>query len=328
VVSFVAFGRDLANEYFPDSYSFAGAEPVIVQIGQASPGINAALEPGGAISGSVTSEATQAPLPGAYVCPKMGGFDGCVLVGPDGTYRASNLPATAGAVQFFGPDDSWAPEYWNNAALESAATLVTPSGGAGVAGINAALAAAIADPAPVLTGLSRADGPVDGGTSVTLTGTDLGGVTSVTFGGVAAATFTVRSTTRIVALTPPGAVGTVDVAVQGPSGVGSLADAYSYVGPPLPPAAPSFAVAGSSVTVTWTRLTGTDAGGLPVSYTAKLYASSGGTKSAKSCTVRAADTASGCSMSRLKAGSYWAEVTAVNAQGSAVSGRTGPVIVP
>jgi len=58
-------------------------------------------------------------------------------------------------------------------------------------------------PAPTLTSLSPASGPV--GTSVTLTGTNLTGVTSVSFNGTAASTFLVVSATSLTATVPAGA---------------------------------------------------------------------------------------------------------------------------
>jgi hypothetical protein len=69
---------------------------------------------------------------------------------------------------------------------------------------------------------------------VTVTGTDLGGATSVRFGS-AATSFTVVSPTTLVASVPPGpsAGATVDVTVTSPDGVSPqvAADRYTYVRP-------------------------------------------------------------------------------------------------
>ncbi|MFR9750408.1 IPT/TIG domain-containing protein [Nocardia sp. 004] len=83
---------------------------------------------------------------------------------------------------------------------------------------------------PTLTALVPTSGPAAGGTVVVLTGTNLFGATSVTFGGTPAA-FTVDSATQITATAPPGA-GTVGVTVTTPGGV-SNALLYTYV-PPAP----------------------------------------------------------------------------------------------
>lgn len=71
-------------------------------------------------------------------------------------------------------------------------------------------------PIPTVTGLNPASGPI--GTTVTITGTNFTGVTSVTFGGVSA-TFTVVSSTQITATVPAGTPpGVVDVRVTNAAG--------------------------------------------------------------------------------------------------------------
>ena len=68
---------------------------------------------------------------------------------------------------------------------------------------------------PAVTGLSPARGPTTGGTTVVITGTDLNGATSVEFGMVAAAGFTVDSVTQITATTPASMpAGPADVTVM------------------------------------------------------------------------------------------------------------------
>nr|WP_308343867.1 IPT/TIG domain-containing protein [Streptomyces sp. MK37H] len=82
--------------------------------------------------------------------------------------------------------------------------------------------------APTLTGISPATGPAAGGTTVTLTGTNLLGATAVSFGSTPASSFTVVSATQITAVAPPGAAGPVQITVTGPGGT-SNGVAYSYV---------------------------------------------------------------------------------------------------
>ncbi|MFE2179744.1 IPT/TIG domain-containing protein, partial [Streptomyces sp. NPDC059455] len=86
--------------------------------------------------------------------------------------------------------------------------------------------------APTLTGISPATGPVGGGTTVTLTGTNLLGATAVRFGAVNASSFTVVSATQITVVAPPGS-GTVQVTVTTPGGTSSGLS-YSYVAVPAP----------------------------------------------------------------------------------------------
>ncbi|WP_403022483.1 IPT/TIG domain-containing protein [Salinibacterium sp. GXW1014] len=82
---------------------------------------------------------------------------------------------------------------------------------------------------PIIWALSPAEGPVAGGTAVTIEGANLAGVTAVYFGGVEIADFTLVSSTQIVVFSPPGAVGTVDVVAEGP--YGSSTAPFSYVQP-------------------------------------------------------------------------------------------------
>ncbi|MET7551356.1 IPT/TIG domain-containing protein [Streptomyces sp. NPDC005078] len=89
-------------------------------------------------------------------------------------------------------------------------TVITPGGtGGGVAFQYVAL--------PTLTGVSPNQGPTTGGTTVTLTGTNLGDVTAVRFGATATA-FTVVSATQITATAPTGSAGAVQVTVTSPGG--------------------------------------------------------------------------------------------------------------
>jgi hypothetical protein len=86
--------------------------------------------------------------------------------------------------------------------------------------------------APSVTGISPASGPEAGGTTVTITGTDLLGTTDVKFGSTPATDVSVGGTAQITATAPPG-TGTVDVTVTTPSGTSATSDAdqYSYVAP-------------------------------------------------------------------------------------------------
>jgi hypothetical protein len=102
-------------------------------------------------------------------------------------------------------------------------------------------------PAPAVTGLSPTSGPAAGGTTVTISGSNLGGATAVAFGAAAATGFSVISPSQVTATAPAG-TGTVDVTVTTPGGTSptGTADRYTYAAPP-PPAAPVItAVAPSS----------------------------------------------------------------------------------
>jgi hypothetical protein len=87
---------------------------------------------------------------------------------------------------------------------------------------------------PVVTGVLPTKGPVSGSTSVTITGYNFAGATSVRFGG-SPASFTVTSATSVVAEAPPGPAGgaTVDVSVGNAQGSSPVvaADHYTYAAP-------------------------------------------------------------------------------------------------
>ena len=123
-------------------------------------------------------------------------------------------------------------------------------------------------PAPTVTSIGPTSGTTAGGTTVTITGTNLTGTTAVTFGGVPATSFTVVDANTIVAVVPAHAAGAVDVVITTPGG--SATTTYTYVTP-----APTLATVdptsgttagGTTVTITGTNFTGTTAvtfGGVP-----------------------------------------------------------------
>ena len=86
---------------------------------------------------------------------------------------------------------------------------VAVKGLAQVAGISAGgfHDVTLGEPLPLLTGVSPSGGPVGGGTSVNLTGSNLDGATSVRFGAGGASSFTVNSASSITAVAPPGRPG-------------------------------------------------------------------------------------------------------------------------
>lgn len=107
-------------------------------------------------------------------------------------------------------------------------SLVAPNGtGTGEIELSAEV-----QPAPTVTGLSVGSGSIVGGTEVTITGTDLNGTSAVEFGDLQASSYTVKSDTEIVAVSPPSAEpGPVDVAVTtnaGASGVNSRGNSFTY----------------------------------------------------------------------------------------------------
>ena len=85
-------------------------------------------------------------------------------------------------------------------------------------------------PAPTVTAVSPSAGPVAGGTSVTVTGSNLANATAVKFG-TTAGTVTADSADSITVTSPPGS-GTVDVTVTTGGGTSAISSADQFSYPP------------------------------------------------------------------------------------------------
>ncbi|WP_432982803.1 IPT/TIG domain-containing protein [Dactylosporangium sp. CA-233914] len=86
--------------------------------------------------------------------------------------------------------------------------------------------------APTVTAVSPADGPVAGGTEVTITGTDLTGATKVTFDGTAGTGLTVVSATSLKVTTPAHAAGDAPIVVTAPGGTSNNTEEFAYQAAP------------------------------------------------------------------------------------------------
>ncbi|MGX1976985.1 IPT/TIG domain-containing protein [Streptomyces kronopolitis] len=109
---------------------------------------------------------------------------------------------------------------------------------------------------PTLSTASPNQGPVSGGNTVVLTGSNFTGTTSVTFG-TTAATFTVLSPTQISAQAPASVPGAADVTVTAPGGSTTLPSSYFFVNAPtLAAVAPRSGplAGGNTVTLTGNHL--------------------------------------------------------------------------
>ena len=111
-------------------------------------------------------------------------------------------------------------------------TVTIPGGSSAISSAGQFSYALPAEAAPTVTSVGPNAGPTTGGTSVTITGSNLTGATMVRFGSTAARSFTVNSATQITAISPAGN-GKVDVIVTTPGGssASGSADQFSYTIP-------------------------------------------------------------------------------------------------
>ena len=119
---------------------------------------------------------------------------------------------------------------------------------------------------PTIQKITPRAGSTLGGNRVTIVGSGFTGATSVSFGSVAATSFSVQSDQEIVAVTPAEPVGNVDVSVVAPAGTTPAADpadfyTYSLKVPVIAAVTPSFgpAAGGTTVTITGKSFKGTTA---------------------------------------------------------------------
>jgi hypothetical protein len=142
----------------------------------------------------------------------------------------------------------------------SSITAVAPAGTLGTVNVTVTTPAGINPPvsadrfsylaAPTVKSLSAKKGPGAGGTTVTITGTNLEGATAVSFGTSAAESFTVYSSKSIAAVAPAGSA-TVDVTVTTAGGTSATVkgDEFEYT-PAVDAIEPDAGPAAGSTTVT------------------------------------------------------------------------------
>jgi Autotransporter beta-domain/Bacterial Ig-like domain (group 3)/IPT/TIG domain len=137
--------------------------------------------------------------------------------------------------------------------------VTTPAGTSGTTG--AGLYTYVAG-APTVTAINPANGPIAGGTAVTITGTNLLNATNITIGGNALTAVTVVDATTIKGTTPGHAAGAVNVAVTTPAGNGIGTNLFTYINPvSLAPTVTSVSpgtgvpAGGTTVTITGTNFT-------------------------------------------------------------------------
>jgi hypothetical protein len=149
--------------------------------------------------------------------------------------------------------------YPSGPAYDMASGLGTMNGGP----LAAKLCGSSTPVPPTVTKVAPSSGPVAGGTTVTITGTGLTGVTGVKFGTNPATNVTVVSDTSITAVSPAGTAGVSDVTVSAPSGTSNpvATDHFTYASgarPAVTGVSPTSgpATGGTTVIITGVNFTG------------------------------------------------------------------------
>ncbi len=169
-----------------------------------------------AVSG--LSPASGPPAGGTSITVSGSGFSGATAVYFGATKVTTTISVNAGGTQL---------------------TVKSPSGTSGASvnvqvvapgGESPVVTADLFTYGPTITSLSRTSGPLAGGTKVTIVGTGFTSVTSVKFGTTSAQSYTVSSSTSIIATSPAHAAGQVRISVTTAGGTSpaTSADLYTY----------------------------------------------------------------------------------------------------
>jgi hypothetical protein len=138
-------GPNWLEQWSKDSSTLAGAQSVSVKAGSTTAGVDAALLPGGEITGTVTAPGG-AGLPGicVYAVTRSGRTLAYASSGTGGAYVLAGLPTGSYDVEFEAACEftsaNYATQWWNGAATQAVATGVAVTAGKTVAAINASMA--------------------------------------------------------------------------------------------------------------------------------------------------------------------------------------------
>ncbi|BCY13716.1 IPT/TIG domain-containing protein [Actinoplanes sp. L3-i22] len=235
----------------------------------------------GAAGGSAAPGTVAAGGAGGVIGSRRGGDGGGGYSGGGG----GGADTRVSGIQYIGAGGGGGSTYIDPTAMPAAtSTLAGNSPAAGSGGNGYPLSAPISAVAggdgavsmtfaltipPGITSVAPTSGTLTGGGTLTITGTNLTGTTTVTVGGAPCGSVVVVSPTSVTCTLPPGSAGAADVVVTSPNGTDTKTGAYTYLATPTvtsvsPVGGPL--VGGGTLTITGTGLTGTSAvsiGGAP-----------------------------------------------------------------
>jgi hypothetical protein len=136
-------GLNYVSQFYKDQPSRAKAEPVPVVQGEAKEGIDATLQVGGEISGTVSDAWTHAPVSNVYVVALGSGeaFAGVADTNASGKYTILGLATGEYKIEFIelGKGSPYIIQYYNDEPALASANPVTVNQGSTTPGIDAAL---------------------------------------------------------------------------------------------------------------------------------------------------------------------------------------------
>jgi hypothetical protein len=196
--------------------------------------------PAGATEAAVSNPGSTATLPYTYVAPAISGISpdsGPAAGGTEVTLTGSGLQTTTG-VTFDGE-----PATVLEVSPDGTSVIVETPAGVGFADVELTVSGGTVVPAPEqflyvtptgpsVSGIDPAAGPTAGGTTITISGTDLADTTEVRFNGVPGTIVGTPSDTELVVTTPAGAAGPADVAILTDDAASDVEDGFLYVAPP------------------------------------------------------------------------------------------------
>lgn len=143
-VEFYPESSNYIVQYYNDKSSSSEADPVTVNEGSTTSGIDAAMAAKGTISGEVTDAASKAPLEQIEVCAtEVAGDvpDGCASTSSAGAYTITGLLAGEYTVEFYTEEANYTAQYYNDKSSFAEAEAVSVSDNVTTSGVDAAMTA-------------------------------------------------------------------------------------------------------------------------------------------------------------------------------------------